>query len=75
MEKSLRRQFIEYLETLPDDTEIEVLEMHDGGYGGSYGRWVSLNLDQYDGNIELLDMRDNPFAVNDNSVLLRLGRD
>lgn len=68
-----KREFIEYLETLPEETEIQVLEMYDGGYGGDYAVWSTLKLGV---NTDLIDLRDNKYAQSTSradKVYLELG--
>jgi hypothetical protein len=69
------KQLIEYLKTLPDHTTVEVVAVVDLAYG-SYGTFETLNLHEYEGNTELIDMRGNQFAKGkpyENDVTLYLG--
>jgi len=65
-------EFIEYLQSLPEQTKIYVLHEVSGGYA-SYCEFKPIDIDV---NIELLDMRGNIFAKSkkdENSVSLLLG--
>lgn len=39
------KKFIEYLETLPENTKIRVIESRDGGYLGIYNTYEPLDID------------------------------
>lgn len=54
-------ELIEYMQKLPPDTEVEVIEGYDCGYA-TCTRIVNLDLDELSGNVEFTDFRDNPFV-------------
>ena len=54
-----KREFIEYLEELPEETEVQVLVMIPSGYGGDYAIWEPLDIGV---NTELIDLRNNQFS-------------
>jgi hypothetical protein len=63
-------EFIEYLKTLPPETEVQVVESD-----GYYAKFVDLEID---GNTDFIDMTGNPFAVgkpHENAKTLCLGLD
>ena len=67
------REFITYLETLPEETEIYVVVTSSHGYMGMSAGHVPLEVD---GNTEVLDMRDNELAKGksyENDISLYLG--
>lgn len=69
-------EFIAYLYTLPKETEIMVLREHDVGYHGYSARFEPLDLDEGVGNVEFIDMRNNPLAKGEpyeRSITLYLG--
>jgi len=69
-------EFIEYLKTLPQKANVKVLVQYSAGYQGFDASFEDLSTDPYSGNIELIDMRDNPFAKGkpyENDVTLYLG--
>lgn len=76
METTLK-EFITYLQALPEDTELYVLESYDYGYSTCV-KEVRLNLDESLGNIEFIDLTDNPFvkadAKNKDKKYLTLGK-
>ena len=47
------REMIDYLSTLPPNTEIEVLERYSAGYETGT-RWVALELGPYSNSMDLL---------------------
>jgi hypothetical protein len=50
------KELKEYLETLPEDAEVLVLEEeHMGGYSGYAAVWNPLNLHPYEGNASFYD--------------------
>ena len=55
------KELIEYLKTIPEETQIRVLERYENGYS-TYVKEVDLNLDLINGNIEFEDFRLNPFT-------------
>ena len=68
----------EYLDTLPEETEVMVIEQHDSGCYGTYGAFVALDLHPYDGNTDFVDMTGNQFAKGkdyENNKTLYLGMD
>ena len=69
-------EFIEYLKTLPPDTEISVVRGYDCGY--SYcTEEVPLNIDPLNGNVDFTDLTGNQFINDDdpksNKKYLTLG--
>lgn len=55
------RELITYLESLPEDTEVSVIEGYDCGY--SYcTKEVELNLCPENGNVDFTDFTGNQFA-------------
>jgi len=67
------KDLIKYLETLPPQTDVKVVVMHDCGYSGYIGEFEDLIIDK---NTELTDMRKNQFAKGkpyENEVTLYLG--
>jgi hypothetical protein len=44
------KEFLQFLETLPEDTEVCVAESYYGYEPGT--KWVNLDLDQYSGNVD-----------------------
>lgn len=55
------RELIDYLKTLPEDTEVEVIVGHYSDY--SYcTETVPLNLDPYTGNVDFTDFSGNEFV-------------
>lgn len=70
-------ELIEWLKQFPGDSEVELIEMRYGGYNGGYARWTEVDLDQYNGNVDVMDLRNNPFVENekDKKVFIRFGRD
>lgn len=53
------RELKEYLGTLPDDTEIFVVETRTHGWD-TYSTFVNLNLHRYEGNSEFSDYNNQP---------------
>ncbi|SAK95670.1 hypothetical protein AWB76_07174 [Caballeronia temeraria] len=45
------KQLKEYLETLPEDTEVSVACQYSGSYYNGT-EWRDMDLDQYEGNVE-----------------------
>ena len=67
------KEFIEYLEGLPEETEVQVLVMQGGSYGGDYAEWEPLDITT---NTDLIDLRDNQFSKGtsrEGKVYLELG--
>jgi hypothetical protein len=63
-------EFIEYLKTLPPETDVQVVESD-----GYYAKFVDLEIDE---NTDFTDMTGNPFAKGkpyENSKTLYLGLD
>jgi hypothetical protein len=58
------KEFIEYLKTLPPDTEISVLRTYTSGYNTIVER-VPLNLDPIEENVEFIDLTGNKFVKKD----------
>jgi len=55
------KELIDYLETLPRETEVHVVVGIDCGYG--YGtKEVPLDLDPAEGNMEFMDFTGNKFV-------------
>lgn len=70
------KEFQKWLKSFPDDADIQVIVMHDGGYGGYYGEFEDVDIDPYTGNTEFIDMRGNPFAKGksyENDMTIYLG--
>lgn len=70
------RELIEYLQTLPESAEVQVVEGYDCGY--SYcTKEVDINLHPYDGNVDFIDLTGNQFVDQDderfNNAYLILG--
>ena len=69
------KQLKEYLDALPDETEVEVLVTVDNGYLGFSNHFAPLVIDE---NTDFVDMTDNPSAkgkVYENNKTLYLGAD
>jgi len=54
-------QLITYLQELPPDTEVSVIEGYDCGYAYCT-KEVDLDLDPYNGNVDFTDFTGNQFA-------------
>ena len=55
------KELIEYLQTIPLDTELRVVVTEDCGYSRC-SSFVPMELDQYKGNVEYTDMANNRFV-------------
>lgn len=67
-----KREFIEYLEELPDETIIQVIEMRNGGYY-DHPEWAALDIGV---NTSFYNLRGNPFSTGterEGKVYLELG--
>ena len=54
-------KFIAYLQTLPTDTEISVVDVEDGGFS-QYGTWVPLGDEfEYNEVVSFVDLSDERF--------------
>ena len=60
-------EFIEYLKTLPPDTEISVVCGYDCGYS-TCTEEVPLDIDPINGNVEFTDLTGNQFVKNDSPI-------
>lgn len=69
-------KLIEYLQTLPPETEVNVLEIGSSGYEMTH-KWVPLELGEYSDTCDFIDLTNNPFVKDDdprkNSKSLDLG--
>ena len=69
-------EFIEYLQTLPPETEISVVRGYDCGYS-TCTEEVPLDIDPLTGNVEFIDLTGNQFVKDDdlmaNKKYLSLG--
>jgi hypothetical protein len=66
------KDLIIYLKTLPEETDVHVLEVIPGVYHDSYG-YTPLVIEE---NTDFADMRENPFAKgkpHENAIDLYLG--
>ena len=57
-------EFIEYLKTLPPETEVSVVRGYDCGYSKCTEE-VPLNIDPATGNVEYIDLTCNQFVKDD----------
>ncbi len=58
------KELIEYLKTIPLDTELQVVETYDCGYA-TCARYVPLDIDGRKGNVTYTNLADNPFVAKD----------
>lgn len=49
------RKLIEYLETLPENTEVQVVQAHDGGYQGIWNSFEPVDIENNTYFFELSD--------------------
>lgn len=53
------KQLIEYLETLPEETEVSVVETAQGGFAGDYSYFADLDIGDH---CEFTDFTGNKFV-------------
>ena len=58
------KELIEYLKTIPLDTELQVVETYDCGYS-MCARYVPLDIDELKGNVTYTNLSDNQFVKED----------
>ena len=58
------REFIDYLECLPPETEVSVIHSYDCGYS-TCTKEVPLDLDPVTGNVDFTDLTGNQFVKDD----------
>ena len=59
-----KTEFIEYLKTLPPETEVRVVRGYDCGYSKCTEE-VPLNIDPVTGNVKFIDLTGNQFVKDD----------
>ncbi len=57
-------ELIEYLQKLPPEAEVNVLEIDSCGYQITYN-WVPLSLEKYSDNCDYIDLSGNMFLEKD----------
>ncbi len=72
------REFREFISQFPDDTIVEVLEMVDEGYNGSYIRVIEFRGEEYK-DYDYTDFTGNQFVKPDaahyNKRFIRFGKE
>ena len=58
------KELIEYLKTIPLDTELRVVEVYDFGHSTAT-RFVPMSLDEQNRNVEYTDLAGNKFVEKD----------
>lgn len=58
------KELIEYLKTIPLDTELRVIEVYDFGHSTAT-RFVPMSLDEQNRNVEYTDLAGNKFVEKD----------
>ena len=72
------REFKEFINQFPDDATVEVFEMVDEGYSGSYIRVIEFKGEEYQ-DYEYIDFTGNQFVKPDaphyNKRFIRFGKE
>jgi len=58
------KELIEYLKTIPLDTELQVVETYDCNYA-TCARHVPLDIDEIKGNVTYINLANNEFVDKD----------